>query len=302
MTKKRFKGIMPALITPINEDGTIKEKTAQELIEWDLKQGVQGFYICGSTGEGPVLGEKTRRQMAEITVETVNGRGAVINHIGAPDTNSALRLARHAAECGCDAISSLVPNFYYTYTEDEVIDYYKRISDVCPLPLIVYVTSLLRSGDVVGFMERIMEEVPTAVGTKFTMLNFYQMHQITELNGGDINVINGPDEMLLCGLSMGADGGIGTTYNVMADWFVELYDRYRSGDFTGAQKVQYQINRVIAVLLKFGCLRSVKETLCLLGFDAGGPAIPGKAIDADTSRKLALALREAGYDLEAKHC
>ena len=298
MNNKRFSGIMPAMITPIHADGTLRAESAAKLIDWELTKGIQGFYINGSTGEGPVLGEKTRMEMAELSVAKTKGRGVVINHVGAPDTNTAIRLAKHAYEIGCDAISSVVPNFYYTYSDDEIIDYYKMLSDACPLPLLVYATGLIKTSDVRGFIDRVMKEVPTAIGLKYTMPNYYQMHRICELNGGDINVINGPDEMLICGLTMGADGGIGSTYNLMPDWFEELYCDFQNGKFQEAREMQFKINRVIAALLKHGCIPSVKEALNVMGFDVGAAAIPAKVFDAERTAALVKDLKEAGYSLE----
>ena len=86
MKNKRFSGIMPALITPIHADGTLNRAAAEAVIEWELSHPIRGFYVNGGTGEGPVLSEKTRREMAETAVALTKGRGWIINHIGAPDT------------------------------------------------------------------------------------------------------------------------------------------------------------------------------------------------------------------------
>ena len=96
MTNKRFSGIMPALLTPIREDGTFLRDAAERMIDYELKSPIKGFYINGATGEGPVLCERTRMDMTEVAVEKTRGRGWIIDHVGAPDSMSALRLAKHA--------------------------------------------------------------------------------------------------------------------------------------------------------------------------------------------------------------
>ena len=101
-------------------------------------------------------------------------------------------------------------------------------------------------------------------------------HRICELSGGDINVINGPDEMLLCGLSMGADAGIGSTYNLMSGEYVKLYNCFTAGDFAGAQQQQYKINYMVEVILRHGLFPTLKHVLTVKGFDAGYPVFPGK--------------------------
>ena len=191
MKNKQFGGIMPAFITPFDENGALKADSARRLLERELAAGVQGFYVNGATGEGLFLPEATRRDMAETAVSVCKGRGAVINHVGAVDPAQAVRLARHAGQIGCDAISSMVPNYVTAYTDEQVLDYYKRLADASSLPVLVYCTGLLKS-DPVRFMEKAMR-IDGVAGLKYTMFNYYNMQRITELNGGDINVINGPD-------------------------------------------------------------------------------------------------------------
>ena len=197
---KIFTGILPALITPIREDGTFLRQAAEEVIDYEFRSPISGFYINGATGEGPVLSEKTRMEMAETAVEKTRGRGKIINHIGAPDTNSAFRLAKHAAEIGCDAVSSVMPNFYFKFTTSQILDYYKRIADISGLPVVVYANGLMNQNPV-DFMREAMK-IEGVIGVKYTNFDYYDLHRITELNGGDINVLNGPDEMLICGLTM----------------------------------------------------------------------------------------------------
>ncbi len=292
---KLFDGIMPAMITPIDRNGNLLESSARAIMKSELDAGVQGFYVNGATGEGLFLGEDTRRRMAEAAVEVCKGRGKVINHVGAVDTQMAIRLARHAREIGCDAVSSLVPNYVTTYTVDQILDYYKRIADESGLPVLVYCTGLVGSNPY-EFMRRVME-VPGLIGCKYTMTDYYSMHRITELNGGDINVINGPDEMLILGLTMGADGGIGSTYNLMPDRFLKLFRAFRAGDFETARQTQFSINKVITVLLNHGCIGAIKQVFNLRGMEAGSVAYPGKVFDKAESDALVKDLKEAGFEV-----
>ena len=292
---KLFTGIMPAMITPIDPDSRLKAASAAAIERMELDAGVDGFYINGATGEGLFLGEDVRREMAEVSMDVCRGRGKVINHVGAVDTQMALRLARHAGQIGCDAVSSLVPNYINKYTVDQILDYYRRLQDASGLPVLVYCTGLVGS-EPFDFMQKAMT-VKGLIGCKYTLFDYYSMHRITELNGGDINVINGPDEMLICGLTMGADGGIGSTYNLMPDRFVRLYRAFREGRFDDARKEQFSINRVIEVLLRYGCIAAIKQAFNLMGLDAGSVAYPGKVFDSEESARFAEDIRKAGFEL-----
>ena len=154
----------------------------------------------------------------------------------------------------------------------------------------------------IGNFPRLMSrliEIPNVIGVKFTIRDYFDLRKTKEVNGGDINLINGPDETLLCGLVMGADGGIGTTYNVMPEWFVKLYDAYRRGNLATAQAYQYKINHVIDALIRhsqFGAIRATKAALQLKGFDVGDACYPAKAFDADMMAALKKELCELGIE------
>ena len=295
MSNIQFTGIMPAMLTPFREDGSIRKDTVRQVMDYHYSCGVNGFYINGSTGEGPSLSLKTRLEMSETVMEHNNGRGVIIEHVGAPCYQDAVQLVRHADAIGVDAVSSLAPNFYFSFTDDEIVDYYKSIADLTDKPLIVYVTSHIKS-DVVTLARRLME-IPNVIGLKYTLPDYYLMRRLCEINGGDINIINGPDEMLVCGLIMGAQGGIGSTYNVMPEWFVSLYRAAAAGDWETARQMQYKINRVIAVLLKYsenGAVKGVKAAMRLKGFDMGEAVYPSRSYSPAEMASLKQELSQLG--------
>ena len=289
-----FQGIFPALVTPLNDDSTVRVQSVKLLMDWQMKQGVQGFYVLGATGEGAVLAEKERVRMAEAASDAVKGTGKkLILHIGSPELASAERLAKHARVVGADAISSVYPNFFCHYSAEEALDYYKRLIDASGLPMLGYCQSLMQGADVVSFVDRFMQ-LDGTIGVKYTFPNYYNMHLIKQLNGGNINVINGPDETLLAGLSMGADGGIGSTYNLMAGWFVQLYNAFRANDVGAASAMQQKINRVIDVCIRYGVVPSIKLCLNEMGFEVGHAAAPGRRYTPDQKTEIITAFREAG--------
>ena len=289
-----FRGIMPALATPLNDDSTVRVNSVKPLMDWQMKQGVQGFYVLGATGEGAVLAEKERMRMAEAAADAVKGTDKkLILHIGAPELASAERLARHAREVGANAISSVYPNFFCHYSVEEALDYYKRLIDASGLPMLGYCQTLMQGADVVDFVGRLIR-LDGAIGVKYTFPNYYQMQLIKQLNGGNINVINGPDETLLAGLSMGADGGIGSTYNLMAGWFVQLYNAFCANDVALASALQQKINRVIAVCIRYGVVPSIKLCLNEMGFETGHAAAPARRYTPEQKQEIMTAYREAG--------
>jgi len=261
-----------------------------------LGAGLKGFYICGGTGEGIVMKPAARKMLTEIAVEEAKGRGVVISHVGAADLATSVELAAHAAAAGCDAISS-VPPFFYQYGLGEISEYYKAIAGASGLPTLIYATPL--AGTVFSRdMIAALIEIPGVIGLKWTSPDYYSMSRIKQLNGGDINVINGPDETLLCGLIMGADGGIGANYNIMPKVFSGIYDAFCSGDYNKARSLQAKANRVIDIMLQFGVLTGVKEALNLLGIDYGYCVPPIKRFSDDERKAFLSGLQAAGYPEE----
>lgn len=271
---------MPAIITPFDENQKLKEKAVPELMDWHFNNGATGFYICGAMGEGLPLPKETRMNMAEVAVDCAKGKGNIIDHIGAANIHDTIELVKHATKAGVDALSSLPPFHFYAYDADEIYTYYKIIADNTDLPVIVYAKGAFAGMDVPKLLEKLME-IPNVIGAKYTLPDYYLFRQLKEINGGDINMLNGPDETLLCGLTMGADGGIGGTYNIMSDWFCDIYNSFMDGKLKAAQEQQYKINRVIKVILKYGVVRSGKAVLRLKGFDAGYPVAPQRRFSKD---------------------
>jgi len=297
MSNVKFKGIIPALVSPLNEDGTVREKVLRKLLNWHLGKGCNGFYICGTTGEGVVMKPEARKVMVEITVDAVKGKGFVIDHIGAIDLRTAMNLARHASDTGVDAISS-VPPFFYKYGQKEIMQYYQALSDSSDVPMLIY--SLSSIGDSISkleMVERIMK-IKNMIGLKWTNYNFFEMGKIKSINDGNINVLVGNDGTLLAGLVMRADGGIGLTYNVMPKIYIELYRSFISGNIKRAQDAQFKVNKVIDIMLRYDAFTAVKDILEMIGFTVGYYTLPIKRFTKLEQESFRDELKKINFEKE----
>ena len=110
----KFSGVMSALVSCIDEQENVQEDSMRRLMRWHLHEGFSGFYLTGGTGEGPVLQKETRKRIVEIANDEAGGKCNLIAHVGAIDLKTAAELARHAADNGMNAISS-VPPFFFGY-------------------------------------------------------------------------------------------------------------------------------------------------------------------------------------------
>lgn len=275
----RFKGVFPALLTPFDKDDKINEKALGSLIRMNLAQGVDGFYIGGSTAEFLLLSNEERKKLLDITMDAVKGRADVIFHVGSVSTSNAVELAEYAESVGADAISA-VPPFYYKFSSQEIQNHYFDIAKSTRLPILLYYFPTF--SEVSFSFKEISEFLSTEsfCGVKFTSNDFYMMERIKHAFP-EKSVLNGYDEMFMAGLSMGADGGIGSTYNFMADKFIAIKSLLSKGCLEEAQIIQAQINSIIKVLIDVGVFAAEKIILNAMGFDFGRCRRPFKELTSD---------------------
>ena len=287
----RIRGVIPAMFTPYDKNGEVNPSVIPELIDFHLRSGVAGFFVCGSTGEGLLQSPEERQLVAETAVKAVNGRVPVIVHVGANATRDSVRLARHAAEIGADAVASIPPA---GQDMQSIIEHYLLIGEASPLPLYVYASTV---SDPVGLMRRLIAEAPTLRGIKFTTSDLFRLNLIVQLENGFLNVLSGADEMALGALAMGADGIIGSTYNALPGAFVGIYNAVQRGDVVEARRLQSIANRILEVLTRGPVIPRTKELLRMLGIDTGDARRPYRPL-SDAERKqlredvLAAGLRE----------
>ena len=282
-----FKGIFTAVLTPFDYEGKINEKALERLLEMNIKKGVTGFYVGGSTAEAFLMSADERKKLLELTVQIVNGRAKIISHIGCISTDAAIDLARHAEAHGADIISSVAP-FYYKFSFEEIKSYYYDIVNSVSKPMLIYNFPSF-SGVTLGVEEvaQFLED-DRFVGVKHTSNNFFDLERFKAAYPDKL-FYNGFDEMFLSGMAMGADGGVGSTYNFMAEKFVKMYKLCGEGKFAEAKKIQAEANRIIKILIKVGVFAGEKAVLELMGIEMGGCRRPFKsAVTAAQSIKHTL--------------
>ena len=265
---RSFKGIFPALLTPFDKSNKINEKALAELIEMNIKKGVAGFYVGGSTAEAFLLTDDERKQLYKTVSDIVAGRCMLIAHIGCISTEKSAGFGKCALLAGgYSAVSSIVP-FYYKFSFAEIKKYYFDIVERINLPMIIYnfpnFSGVSLSADNIG--EFLKDK--RFIGVKHTSNDYFAMEQFKTAYPEKV-VYNGFDEMLLAGLSMGADGGIGSTYNFMAEKFIRIYNLFHDGNMAKARKLQNEANAIIAALCRVGVMQGEKAVLNLMGLDFG---------------------------------
>jgi N-acetylneuraminate lyase len=214
-----------------------------------------------------------RRAATELAVQNSPPGAKVIVHVGTPTTANAVALAKHAAKSGAHLVSSLPPTGNYSF--EEIKSYYAAIAQASELPLMIYYFPSMAPA--IRTTEQVLElcAIPNVMGLKFTDSDFFRLWAIRQSGAA---VFAGADEMLISGLVMGANGGIGSTYNLIADSFVELYRHASSGRWEEARGTQTKINEFIQVLLRYPIHPVIKQILSWTGIDCGSCILPRRAL------------------------
>jgi N-acetylneuraminate lyase len=295
---KDVRGVIPAVLTVFDKDENLDEQGMRELIRFLLKQKVHGLYLTGSTGEGFLMDESERMKVVEIVIDEVKGKVPVMVHVGAISTKISIRLAKHAEKVGADAISS-VPPFYWRFSDDQVFNYYKDISEATSLPMVVYNVPLAGVMGL-GLIER-LATIKNVKGVKYTAQTHYEITQLKDKVGKDFMIYSGSDEMALSGLLAGSDGIIGSYYNVIPDLFLKLFKAVETKKMDLAQTYQIKAVHIIMNTLKYGSMMAVmKLMLRHYGVNAGYARRPFNNFSKEKEIEILkdLKLLSKKYDLK----
>lgn len=280
-------GAMPALITPYDEQGMVNVPMIRRLVTYHIEQGANGFFVCGSTGEGLFLTPDERKLVARTVIETVAGQVPVIVHVGAVSTMESAALAADARQAGAAAVSS-IPPVYYKVGLAGMLQHIRGIAEAAELPTFYYhIPSLTGVYLTADELVDAFTSVPGVAGFKFTDSDMFFLWSVLDTAQGRLRVFNGSDQMLYHGLCTGAIGGIGSTYNYQMKTIAGVYKAFVAGDLVRAQELQWKANAVIKVLFRNGAnLACEKAIMRLIGFDTGMPRSPMVAFAPENVDRL----------------
>lgn len=255
-----LRGVMAALLTPFDGQQKLDKESLRRLVRFNLRQGVDGLYVGGSTGEAFVQSCTERQEVLEIVAEEAKGKMTLIAHVGCVSTLESQQLARAAVGYGYDAVSAVTP-FYYPFSFEEHCAHYQAIIESADgLPMVVYNIPALSGVKLTLDQINTLVTLPGVGALKQTSGDLFQMEQIRRAHP-DLVLYNGYDEIFASGLLAGADGGIGSTYNIMGWSYQGMVAALKVGDVAKAQQLQCECNKVIDLLIKTGVFRGLKTVL-----------------------------------------
>jgi N-acetylneuraminate lyase len=274
----RLNGLIAAPFTPMKKDGNLNlpviDKYAQKL----KQDGIKGVFICGTTGEGYLMTTEERKLVLEQWIRFQEDDFKVIAHVGSTSYLQSAELAKHAEKAGAYAVSTMGPSFFQPSRAEELVGYCAKIAQESPRIAFYYYHMPAMSGVNVSmkeFLQKASAEIPNLQGIKFTHFNLMEMQQCMMFEDGKYEIIHGYDEVLICGLALGAKAAIGSTFNYMAPVYNKLIKKFKEGDLNAARKLQQFSVKVVEVLMKYrGGAVCGKAIQSLCGIECGPSRLP----------------------------
>ncbi|MEZ5328741.1 MAG: dihydrodipicolinate synthase family protein, partial [Verrucomicrobiales bacterium] len=252
----------------------------------------------GTTGEGPSLTIPERKKLAEAFVTAVAGRIPVIVQVGHNSLSEARDLAAHAQSAGANAVSATPPGYFRAESVSALTEVVAEIAAGAPaLPFFYYHIPAFGGValDMASLAESAFGRVPNFRGIKFSSPNLHEFDRCRRAVNGQLEVFFGVDEMLLAGLSMGAFGAVGSTYNFAPGLYLELIDAFRQSDIARARDLQSQSVDMIEILISSCGRAGLKAAMTLSGIPCGRHRLPIHDPTLEQLKNMEERLGQAGF-------
>ena len=279
-----FSGAFTALITPF-KNGEVDVEALEDLVEFQIRQGINGLVPCGTTGETPALSEKEDRIVVETVVRVTAGRVPVVAGTGSNSTQMAIKYTKMAEEVGADGSLQVAP-YYNKPTQEGLYRHFAAIAESTSLPLILYNipgrTSVTLSPETIARLAEILN----VVGVKDSTLSMNMMSDTRALCGEDFVILSGDDPMTLPMISLGGDGAISVASNVAPAAVSDLAAALLAGDFERGRELHYQLLPLFRALFVETNPIPVKAAASLLGLCSDEMRLPLVPMSGENLRKL----------------
>jgi 4-hydroxy-tetrahydrodipicolinate synthase len=292
-----LRGVITAMVTPLDEDLALDEKALERLIEHLIGGGVHGLFILGTTGEAPNLPYRIREGLIEQSCKLARSRVPVLVGISDTSYQDALRMAAKAYECGAFAVVA-APPYYFQVGQADLLHYFKRLAAESPLPLFLYNAPLNTHHwlDIATVISAAGEA--NIAGLKDSGLNMGYFHSVREgvRQFSDFTLLVGPDDLMAEAVLFGAHGGMAGGSNVWPRLFVELYEAAAAHDVKRTAALQQQAVQFGAGVYRAADhpanpVRGLKSALSLLGICGTDLTLPLRPYSSEERARVQKYLR-----------
>jgi 4-hydroxy-tetrahydrodipicolinate synthase len=296
-SKKTISGSMPAIVTPMLEDGSLDYPGLRALLDWHVTEGSDGIVIVGTSGESPTVSVEEHCELIRVTVEHIAGRIPVIAGTGGNSTLEAIELTQFAKKVGADASLQVVP-YYNKPTQEGMYAHFKKIAESVDLPVILYNVPGRTVADLAGDTVVRLAGVPGIIAIKDATGSLERgtilMADLQRAGYSDFSVFSGDDLTAAMLMLMGGKGNISVTANVAPRLMHELCVAAMSDDVQKTREIQYQLIAVHKAMFIEANPIPVKWALHQMGKITAGIRLPLTPLSEPLREPLKKALKQAG--------
>ncbi|MBI4986865.1 MAG: 4-hydroxy-tetrahydrodipicolinate synthase [Rhodocyclales bacterium] len=291
-----IQGSIPAIVTPMHEDGSLDLPRLRRLVDWHIAEGSDGIVVVGTTGESPTVDFDEHCELIRCVVAQAAKRVPVIAGTGANSTAEAIELARFAKEAGADGHLSVVP-YYNKPTQEGLYRHFRTIAESVDLPMILYNVPGRTVADLANETTLRLAQVPGIVGIKDATGNIERGAELTKRAPAGFTVLSGDDATALALTLLGGKGVISVTANIAPRLMHEMIAAALAGNVAGARSINWQLLGLHKNLFLEANPIPVKWACARMGLIGGGLRLPMTPFSPEFHDKLLAAMGEAGIRL-----
>jgi len=289
----QIRGSIPAIVTPMHEDGSLDLPAFRKLIDWHAQEGSNGLVVVGTSGESATLSVDEHILMVKTAVEHTAKRFPIIAGAGGNSTSEAVELAKAAKEVGADATLQVVP-YYNKPTQEGMYQHFRRIAESVDLPVILYNVPGRTVADMNHDTVLRLAEVPGIVGVKEATGNIDRAANLIKYAPAHFAIYSGDDPTAIALMLLGGHGNISVTANVAPRAMSELCRAALAGDAITARKIHLSLLSLHKQMFCESNPIPAKWALAALGRMENGIRLPLTPLDARYHDVVRDALRETG--------
>ena len=289
-----LKGSIPALITPMQDNGSVDYAALRKLIDWHVAEGTDALVIVGTSGESPTVNVEEHREILRVSVEQAAKRIPIIAGCGANSTSEAIALAKYAESIGADAQLQVVP-YYNKPTQEGLYQHFKSIAEATPkLPVILYNVPGRTVADLQHDTVVRLAKVPGIIGIKEATGNLERAQWLIRDLPKSFGIFSGDDPTAVAMILMGGAGNISVTANIAPRKMHELCEAAARGDIAMAMKLQFELMPVHKALFVEANPIPVKWAAARMGLCGNGIRLPLTELSEGQRPVVETALKAAG--------
>ena len=280
MSSKKFYGVYPYLVSPIDQNGNVKAAVLARLCNDLIDAGVHGLTPLGSTGEFPYLTWEQRKKVVEVVIEAAAGCVPVIAGVAATTSDEAARQAQTFEAMGCDGILAILET-YFPVSEDGVFNYFKGIADAVSLPLVLYTNPNFQKANLsLSVIDR-LSHIPNISYIKDASSNTGRLLSLINLVEDRIAVFAASAHIPASVMLIGGVGWMAGPANLLPKQSVELYELCRQEKWAEAMVLQRELWQINQLFAKYRLAACIKGGLQMQGYEVGDPLRPQEPLSAE---------------------